>query len=155
MASKLEMDYLAAWQEFTESLEGVTEDEARAYRLPNWPAHPDFAGEDGSIGGVLQHNAAWQYALAVGVETGSWGDEKAARADDESFAGRLAWAEAQHERLLAALRRFEAEGMEKVTMDGKPYTVSGLYNDTMAVHDRYHAAQINYLRQRYKAEFGE
>ncbi|HEY3414289.1 MAG TPA: DinB family protein [Armatimonadota bacterium] len=154
MPSEIETGYVTSWDELKEALDGIGADEAAAFRHPHWPKHDDWAGDDGSISGIVFHVAAWKETYAEGLETGAWGDEKAVKPDTDSWPGRLQWLEAQHERLLAALRHLEQDEATSVLISDRPYTLAAIYHDSMGHHDVYHAAQINYLRQRYAAERG-
>lgn len=152
MPSEIEASYVGAWNELRDALDGVGDDEAAAFRLANWPRHDDWSGEDGSISGIVFHVAAWKQAYAEGLETGEWGDEKVVLPEDDSWTGRLAWLNEGNDRLLCALRRHEEDEATSVLVNDRPYTLPAIFLDAMAHHDVYHAAQINYLRQRYAAD---
>lgn len=154
MPTEIEIGYVTAWNELKEALADLGEEEAAAFNVPNWPKHADWSGEDGSISGIVFHLAAWKQAYVEGLETGAWGDEKAVQPGVDSWTGRLQWLEAQHERLLIALRELERNGAASVLVSDRPYTLEAIFHDSMGHHDVYHAAQINYLRQRYAAERG-
>ena len=154
MPSEIESGYITAWTELKEALDGVTEDEASAFCVANWPRHGDWSGEDGSIAGIVFHVAAWKGAYADGLETGVWGDEKTLGPEIDSWPGRLRWLEATHERLLTALRHLEQDEATSVLVNDRPYTLSAIFHDAMGHHDVYHGAQVNYLRQRYVAKRG-
>lgn len=154
MPSEIETGYRAAWEELKAALDGVGPDEAAAFITSNWPKHDDWSGEDGSISGIVFHIAAWKEAYADGLETGTWGDEKSVKPQTDSWAGRLNWLEAQNDRLLNALRHLEQAEATSVLVSDRPYTLQAIFHDSMGHHDVYHAAQINYLRQRFTAERG-
>jgi hypothetical protein len=154
MTSDTETQFTAAWDELLKALDGVAEVEASAFRLPNWPAHEYSAGEDGSISGIVYHLCAWKEAYAEGLETGAWGDEKGAVPEDASWSGQMQWLAEQHQRLRSALRRLEEDEATSILIDDRPYTLRDVFLDSMAHHDIYHAAQVNYLRQRFKAHKG-
>lgn len=152
MPSEIETSYLAAWDELKDALRGIGAGEAEAFRLANWPHHSDWSGEDGSISGIVFHVAAWKQAYAEGLECGTWGDEKALQPETDTWLGRVAWLNEGHDRLVCALRRHEEDECSSVLINDRPYTLPDIFLDAMAHHDVYHAAQVNYLRQRYAAE---
>jgi uncharacterized damage-inducible protein DinB len=151
MPSEVEANYRAAWDELWSALKGVGDEESGAFRMDSWPRHEDWSGEDGSISGIVFHVAAWKHAYAEGLETGEWGDEKTVQPEDDSWAGRLAWLNEENDRLLSALRHLEEDEATSVLINDRPHTLPDIFLNSMAHHDVYHAAQVNYLRQRYAA----
>ncbi|HEY3267748.1 MAG TPA: hypothetical protein VGM37_12530 [Armatimonadota bacterium] len=145
----------ASFAEFLEAIDGVTEAEAGAFRIPNWPTHEWHAGEDGSIAGLAWHVAVWKGVYLSALRTGSFGDRSRMRPDEDTWAGRTDWLRRTHASLMEYLARLEASGVETLTVDNRERRLSAIFADDFTEHDRYHAAQVWYLRQRYRAEHGE
>lgn len=138
-----------AYQLLQESIAGVSDDEAAAFRSSNWPAHDGALGEDGSIASLVWHCAGWKELWAIYFQTGENADRAGLGPAVDSWSGRRQWLADSHERLMEHLRRYGRSDV--VDVHGKTLNLND-YDITNGEHDTYHAAQIWYLRQRWQSQ---
>jgi uncharacterized damage-inducible protein DinB len=138
---------LDAYRELSRSLAGLSEADARAGASVEWRRYRYGIGLDGSIAGMVWHVAAWKHVLADGIEGGVFPDVEAVLPHDFGWSGLLHWLESGHARLARALEELKAEDLERLlTLEGRPTPLLSLFSIAMD-HDRYHAGQVNLLRQ--------
>lgn len=140
----------ASFRRLMRELEGLGQAELHAFRIERWPRHIHWLGEDGSIAGILRHVTRWKRALAEALRDN--GGAPAALEDPQ---------EDTPDKMIDWLSRAQAEMMRSLephTQTPRPpwpdHPALGGMNlsktiDVFQDHDRYHAAQIAYLRQRY------
>ncbi|HEY3269166.1 MAG TPA: DinB family protein [Armatimonadota bacterium] len=138
----------SAYRALLESIDGVGDEEAAAFREENWPDHEGRVGEDGSIAGLVWHCAAWKAMWVTYFDTGVYPEKTALHPAEDTWPGRQAWLTEMHARLMEHVRRHDGEDTSDVY--GKPCRMAD-YDITNGEHDAYHAAQIWYIRQRYAA----
>ena len=142
----------AAFRLLRRELEGLTDEECDAFRVKGWPRHVHWCGQDGSIRGLIRHVGSWKTALAIGLETGQSVDPSTLKPPPRDAAGAVRWLEAAHHHMMESLRPFlndpprEWPALELLEGMDLPRTVA-IWED----HDRYHMAQVIYLRQRFRA----
>lgn len=138
----------AAYHTLLEAIDGVTDEEAAAFSVPNWPQHDGTLGEDGSIAAFIWHCAGWKELWAIYFETGVDAERAALHPAEDTWAGRRHWLAQSHARLMNHLSQYD--GRDEVELHGKTLRLED-YDITNGEHDTYHAAQIWHLRARFEA----
>jgi hypothetical protein len=139
-----------------DQIEGITESEARADRLPGWPGHRWGIGQDGSIAGIVYHVAAWKQLtlplFAPGGQAGTAADFDATLAPPlDDWPGLRAWLRQVGAAWNAELARLPESAFDETReWEGTTLTMAKIVTE-MLEHDLMHASQIEYLRQRQRA----
>lgn len=139
-----------------EQLNDVTDEDAVRDRHPAWPGHRWGIGQDGSIAGIVYHVGAWK-SMTLPLLTEN---RLLSRAEFEAreegihrdWPELVAWLDelgAAWQKAVAGLP--EAAFDEEREWEGKTLPVYKLVAE-MADHDVQHAAQLEYLAQRHRAD---
>ena len=140
-----------------EQIQEVTPAQALRYHDPHWPLHKWGVGQNGSIAGIVYHVAAWKEITiglfapdGVALDVACF-DALSAPAPND-WPALLTWLNrigTEWNALLAALP--EPAFDETRQWAGATITLAA-YVTEMLEHDIQHAAQIEYLKQRLKAD---
>ncbi len=145
-------DYLRSqiahgYRAFCGTLEGVTEEQARAGGSETWRRYRFGVGLDGSIAGIVWHVAVWKHVVADGIDGGSFPDAEAVLPHGWGWSGQLEWLASGHARLLRVLDELPEVQLERtVVLEGEHLSLLAVFN-IIVEHDHYHAGQVNLIRQ--------
>ncbi len=138
-------------------VESVTDVEAFRYSDINWQAHKYGIGQDGSIAGIVYHVVAWKM-LSLPL-FGSEGqlrtvdDFHAEEAPDKhDWAGIQVWLAEVGAQWNEALSQLSEAELEALRPWGKHEIPVWEFVTELIEHDIQHASQIEYIRQRMRAE---
>jgi hypothetical protein len=155
LSTYLRTEARQSFQRLMKQVERTTEQEANLFRTNDWPDHRHGIGQDGSIGGIVYHLAAWKQLTLPLFERDSPPVSRQ-NFDPNSHPSVSDWphlvewlrnvGHAWLDRLdkLNDLDFFEPREWEGVTITLAEY-VTEMYS-----HDIQHASQIEYLHQRIK-----
>ena len=140
-----------------EQTRDVTSKQALSYADANWPDQKWGIGQNGSIAGIVYHVAAWKHlTLPLFQPDGKAGGRKdfdaAAAPAPEDWPALVAWMEQTGSLWLERLNQLPDEEFDaKRQWEGITIPLAE-YVSEMLEHDIQHAAQIEYLRQRLRAQ---
>ncbi len=155
LPSYLRIEARKSFHRLMKQVERTTEQEASLFRTHDWPDHRHGIGQDGSIGGIVYHLAAWKQLTLPLFEPDSPPVSRQ-NFDPGLYPLVSAWPQlvdwlrsvgnAWLERLdrLNDLEFFDTREWEGVTITLAEYVTE------MHSHDIQHASQIEYLHQRIK-----
>jgi uncharacterized damage-inducible protein DinB len=137
----------SAYRRFTESLEGLSEEDAANGARDDWRRFRYGVGLDGSIRGIVLHVGSWKHAAAQGLTSGVFPEAEKLLPRESRWDDILIWLEAGQAELARALAELGPEGLlQSLDWEGHPMTAADVISHLIE-HDQYHAGQVNLLRQ--------
>lgn len=142
---------------FLRAIGDVSEAEAALDRNPHWPDHRWGIGQDGSMAGIVYHVAAWK-EMTLPLLTP--GDQSISREELEArslppvadWQGVCNWYVHVSARWQETIDRMpDSLFSEMIVWEGQPWAIGAIIAEIIE-HDVQHASQIDYLRQRHKAQ---
>ena len=135
----------------------VTSAQALRYRNAHWPDHRWGIGQDGSIAGIVYHVAAWkQMTIGLFAQDGIVIDRRlfdaASAPAPDDWPALLEWLNHIGMEWNTRLTDLPEPAFDETREWAGATITLAVYVTEMLEHDIQHAAQIEYLKQRMKAE---